>query len=196
MKISFASLAVAECKKILCPEYSGRVWHVLSVPVNCEGNVGRQLRGQQIPCYYPRIRTGEQSWLSERSKAFFPGVLFAALNEEDKQKLSRIHFIEKIKENRSSRQAATVDADIEFMVLAERLNCFYSFKAVREIPLPPAGGIPGRDFIEFRNENKCGYILLLPKNDIDQVFFGFDSIKRKICFELQKNLFLQILNLK
>ena len=196
MTVSATSLAVAECKKIFCPGYSGRVWHVLSVLANYEDTVGRRLRNQQVPFYYPRIRTREQQWGLEKSKAFFPGVLFAALDEVDKQNLSGNFFIESIKENRTSRQAAMVDADIKFMILAERLNCFYPFKTVRNIPLPPVGGIPGRDFIELRSENKQGYILLLPKDNMDQVFFRFDSIKRKIGFEIQKNLFLQILHLK
>lgn len=196
MTVSATSLAVAECKKIFCPGYSGRVWHVLSVLANYEDTVGRRLRNQQVPFYYPRIRTREQQWGLEKSKAFFPGVLFAALDEVDKQNLSGNFFIESIKENRTSRQAAMVDADIKFMILAERLNCFYPFKTVRNIPLPPVGGIPGRDFIELRSENKQGYILLLPKDNMDQVFFRFDSIKRKIGFEIQKNLFLRILHLK
>ena len=195
---NFAALqAVKECKRILNPlEYAGRVWHILFVLAGYEADVGRRLQEQQIPFYFPRIRCQEQQWGNRKSQAFFPGLLFAALTEGDKRKLAHSIFIDGMKENRTDRQIAMVHADIQFMVIAERLNCFYPFENTKIIPPPPACGIPGYDFVELRGEHGQGYILLLPGDNVDQVFFRFDSIKRKIVFEIQKNLFIPILNLK
>lgn len=186
--------AAEECDRIQCPpEHPGRIWRILSVPAGCEETVGRGLLARRIPSYFPRIRCREQRLGVTDVRVFFPGLVFAALTDDDRGELAGSIFIEAADGNLSSRRSAAIRDDLQFMVLAEKLNCFCPFKYTENVPPPPAGGIPGCDFAELRGEHGGGYVLLIPGVDADQVFFRFGSIRRKIAFETHKNLFMRIL---
>lgn len=172
-----------------------RIWQTLSVPAGCEESAGRRLQERRIPSYFPRIRCSEQRWGGTDIRVFFPGLIFAAMTEDDRNGLAGSIFIEEMEKNRSGRRPASVQADIQFMAFAEKLNCFCPFRSTETVPPPPSRGIPGCDYAELRGEDGDGYILLLPGRNTDQVFFRFDSVNRKIAFEIPKNLFMTILNL-
>lgn len=125
----------------------------------------------------------------------FPGNVFAALTKQDLWNLSNDLFIEEIEPNQPKTRADLIDWDINFMVFAERLNCFYPFREVSSCP-PCPNGIPGLDFSELRGQSG-GYILLIPEqgSSMEKAFFRFDSISACIEFYLPQTFFVQIMQL-
>ena len=126
----------------------------------------------------------------------FPGNVFAALTKNDEKVLSGEFIVEEITNDPRKKQNDLIEWELNFMVFAERLNCFYPFRKVDTChPFP--NGINGIDFVEIRGQ-EFGYILAIPgkKNAVENIFFHFDSISANIGFTLPQPFFVEMLNLR
>lgn len=188
--------AMELCRSLQCPEKTpDRTWHRLKTVSGIEKALCNKLQECKIPCYCPSVRVKSNDVLEQKS-VMFPGTVFAALTNKDLRDLSNEYLITEIEKNQPKTRADLIDWDIVFMVIAERLNCFYPFQEVSS-GLPSPQGDPGHDFYELRGQGG-GYILLIPekKGSKENVFFRFDSIPVNIEFLLPQSFLSQIMSIR
>ena len=184
------------CRKLQTPQKTpDRTWYRLKTIPGIENSLCQKLRQNSIPCYYPQVRVKSETEFSSNS-SMFPGNVFAALTENDAKTLSAEFLVEEIVKGQSSAQEGFIDSELNYMVFAERLNCFYPFKKVKSCPACPKG-INGIDYIEISDKDS-GYILAIPqkRKTMEKVYFRFDSVSANIEFALPQTFFVEMLNLK
>ncbi len=184
------------CKSLQCPKKTtDRIWHRLKTVSGAEETLCNKLQLLHIPCYYPRTRIRSKTEF-DSSSSMFPGNVFAALTKNDEKVLSGEFIIEEMTNDPRKKQNDLIEWELNFMVFAERLNCFYPFRKVDTCP-PCPNGINGIDFVEIQGQ-EFGYILAIPekKNAVENVFFHFDSISANIGFTLPQPFFVEMLNLR
>lgn len=183
------------CRSLKCPrKTSDRIWYRLKTAPGAEKALCQKLLLRNVPCYYPKVRVKSKSEFG--SELMFPGYVFAALTENDTKDVSREFLVEDTVKYLSDTHTDLIDSELNFMVFAERLNCFYPFRQVETCPTCPAG-VNGIDYVEICDKDS-GYILAIPqkRNSNQNVYFRFDSIPANIEFTLPQPFFVEILNLK
>ena len=184
------------CRKLHHPRKSpDRTWCRLKTVPGTEKTLYQKLHQKSIPCYYPLIRMKSETEFNSDS-SMFPGNVFAALTENDAKALSSEFLVDEIVKGQSSTSDNLIDSELNYMVFAERLNCFYPFKKVKTCPACPKG-INGIDFVEICDKDS-GYILAIPQknNSMENVYFRFASVSANIEFALPQPFFVEMLNLK